>query len=79
MTEIKPHTINSFFVLLTKDGVRRDGKPGGYSRGTVNKISNVLSSILRTAVEWEVIDRNPCDNVRVQAEATQPYDTWETR
>ena len=70
LTEIKPHTINSFFVLLTKDGARRDGKPGGYARGTINKISNVLSSILRTAVEWEVIDRNPCDNVRVQAEAT---------
>ena len=70
LTEIKPHTINSFFVQLTKDGARRDGKPGGYARGTINKISNVLSSILRTAVEWEVVDRNPCDNVRVQAEAT---------
>lgn len=70
LTEIKPHTINSFFVQLTKDGARRDGKPGGYARGTINKISNVLSSILRTAVEWEVVGRNPCDNVRVQAEAT---------
>lgn len=70
LTDIKPHSINSFFVLLTKDGARRDGKPGGYARGTINKISNVLSSILRTAVEWEVIDRNPCNNVRVQAEAT---------
>ena len=28
----------------------------------------MLSSILRTAVEWEAIERNPCDAVRVKAE-----------
>ena len=30
------------------------------------KTRNVLSSMLRTAVEWEVIERNPCDKVRLQ-------------
>lgn len=68
LSEIKPHTVNAFFVSLTKDGSRHDGKPGGYSKGTINKVSNVLSSILRTAVEWEAIERNPCDAVRVKAE-----------
>ena len=70
LTEIKPHSINKFLVDLTKDGCRHDGKPGGYSKGTIHKISNVLSSILRTATEWEVIERNPCDPVRVKAEDT---------
>ena len=70
LTAIKPHTVNAFFVGLTKDGCRHDGKKGGYSKGTINKVSNVLSSILRTAVEWEVIERNPCDPVRVKAEDT---------
>ena len=28
------------------------------------KITAVLSSILRTATEWEVIASNPCDKVR---------------
>ena len=68
LSEIKPHTVNAFFVSLTKDGSRLDGKPGGYSKGTINKVSNVLSSILRTAVEWEAIERNPCDAVWVKAE-----------
>ena len=68
LSEIKPHTVNAFFVSLTKDGCRHDGKPGGYSKGTINKVSNVLSSILRTAVEWEATERNPCDAVRVKAE-----------
>lgn len=68
LTAIKPHTVNAFFVGLTKDGCRHDGKKGGYSKGTITKISAVLSSILQTAVLWEVIERNPCDAVRLKAE-----------
>ena len=70
LSEIKPHTVNAFFLSLTKDGARKDGKVGGYSKGSITKTRNVLSSILRTATEWEIIDRNPCDKVRVQAEST---------
>lgn len=68
LTELRPPNLNSFFVSMTKDGARRDGKPGGYSKGSITKTRNVLSSILRTAVEWEVIDRNPLDKVRLQAD-----------
>lgn len=70
LSEIKPHTLNAFFLSLTKDGARKDGKVGGYSKGSITKTRNVLSSILRTATEWGIIDRNPCDKVRVQAEST---------
>lgn len=68
LTELRPHVLNGFFVAQTKDGARQDGKPGGYSRASIAKTRNVLSSILRTAVEWEVLDRNPLDKVRIQAE-----------
>lgn len=70
LSELKPHNVNAFFASLTKDGVRKDGKPGGYSKATIIKTRNVLSSILRSAMEWEVIDTNPCDKVRLQAEDT---------
>ncbi len=66
LSELKPHRINAFFASLTKDGVRKDGKPGGYSKASIMKTRNVLSSMLRTAVEWEVIERNPCDKIRLQ-------------
>lgn len=66
LSEIRPATINSFLLSLGKPGVRKDGKPGGYSKSTIKKSFNVLSSILRTAAEWEVIDRNPCDNIRIR-------------
>lgn len=70
LTDIKPHTVNAFFVSMTKDGVRKDGKHGGYSKRTIAKTANVLSSIMKTAVDWEVINRNPCDRVRVRGEET---------
>lgn len=70
LSELRPHNLNAFFVSMTKDGARKDGKKGGYSKGSIAKTRNVLSSVLRTATEWEIIDRNPLDKVRLQAEET---------
>lgn len=65
MTEIRPAALNAYLVSLTKDGARQDGRPGGYSKGTIKKIQDAFSSVLRVAVEWEVIAKNPMDNVRI--------------
>lgn len=70
LSELRPHNLNAFFVAMTKDGARKDGKPGGYSKGSIAKTRNVLSSVLRTATEWEIIDRNPLDKVRAETEET---------
>ena len=64
LSAIKPHTLLSFYNSMLKDGVRKDGKSGGYSAATIRKTHNVLSSLLRSAVEWEVIEQNPCDKVK---------------
>lgn len=64
LSELRPATLNAAFVAMTKDGARRDGKPGGYSRATIKKTQDVLSSVLRTATEWEIIEKNPMDKVR---------------
>lgn len=63
LTDLRPAVLHSFFVGMTKDGARRDGKPGGYSKGSITKTRNVFSSILRTAVEWEVLDRKAVDTL----------------
>lgn len=70
LSELRPHNLNAFFVSMTKDGARKDGQKGGYSKGSIAKTRNVLSSVLRTATEWEIIDRNPLDKVRASAEDT---------
>ena len=65
--DLKPGILNSFFAGLAKDGARLDGKPGGYSKASITKTRNVVSAILRTATEWELIDRNPCEKVKLSA------------
>ena len=64
LSELRPATLNATFVAMTKDGARKDGKSGGYSRATIKKTQDVLSSVLRTAMEWEIIEKNPMDKVR---------------
>lgn len=78
LSDLKPHKVNSFFASLTEDGVRKDGKPGGYSKASIMKTRNVLSSILRTATEWEIIERNPCDKVRLQGVGAEEKVTFFT-
>lgn len=70
LTELKPAVLNSYFSSLTQDGARKDGKPGGYSKGTIAKAKNTLSSVLSTAVEWELIEKNPMERVHFNAEPT---------
>ena len=66
LSELKPHVINAFLISLSKDGARRDDKAGGYSKASIMKTRNVLSSILRTATEWEILEANQCSKVRLQ-------------
>lgn len=61
LSELKPTMLSSFFAGLAKDGARKDGKSGGYSSASIAKTRNVVSAILRTAVQMEVLDRNPCE------------------
>lgn len=63
LSNIKPIHIQSFYNNLLEDGVRRDGKKGGYSSATIRKYHNILRIMLKTAVRWQIIDSNPCDRV----------------
>ena len=67
LSDLKPGILNSFFAGLAKEGARKDGKPGSYSKASITKTRNVVSAILRTATEWELIDRNPCEKVKLTA------------
>lgn len=67
LSDLKPGILNSFFAGLAREGARKDGKPGGYSKASITKTRHVVSAILRTATEWELIDRNPCEKVKLSA------------
>lgn len=65
LSSLKPLHLQSFYNNLLEDGIRLDGKPGGYSPATIKKDHVVLSSMLSTAVQWQLIEFNPCDRVSV--------------
>lgn len=60
LAKIRPYDVSRFFVSLTKDGARKDGEKGGYSYESIRKAKTILSSVLSTAVKWEIIASNPC-------------------
>lgn len=63
LAKIQPIHIQTFYNNLSEDGVRADGKKGGYSPATIQKYHNILRKMLKTAVQWQIIDSNPCDRV----------------
>lgn len=63
LSRIQPMHLQSFYNNLLENGVRKDGKEGGYSPSTIKKCHAVISSILKTAVNWQIIEANPCDRV----------------
>ena len=65
LTEVKPAILSKFLASLAKDGARKDGKPGGYAKSSIIKTRNVISAIMNTAVEWGVLDNNPCRRVKL--------------
>lgn len=65
LAKLTPVNILSFLNTLMEDGIRKDGKPGGYSDRTIKYQLQILSSILQQAVYWQIIPENPCKRVKV--------------
>lgn len=65
LSKITPLQLQSFYNAMTKDGCRHNGKAGAYSHGTIKKTHVVLSSLLSTAVQWQILNDNPCAKVKI--------------
>lgn len=63
--DIKAYNITDYLKTLEKDGVRKDGKSGGYSEKTIRHHYMFIQTLLSFAVEREMIDLNPC--IRLKA------------
>ncbi|NMA63656.1 MAG: site-specific integrase [Syntrophomonadaceae bacterium] len=64
LEEIKPLHLLDYFSNLEEDGMRLDGKPGGMGPDSIAQCYKVLSSIYKCAVEWQVVQHNPCENIK---------------
>ena len=64
LADLKPLHLIHFYDNLTKDGVRADGKTGSYSTRTIKYQHQIISSILQTAVQWQILEDNIAKRVR---------------
>lgn len=64
ISEIRVLTIENYLNSLSKDGVRKDKKPGGYSEKTIRHHFMFLQTLLNYAVEWERLAVNPCTRMK---------------
>ena len=61
LSRIQPAHLNKLYNAMLKE--RRDGRPGGYSPTTVKRVHALISSIMGTAVKWNIVLDNPCERV----------------
>ena len=62
--KIKQVHLVQFYYNLQENGIRKDGKTGGLSAQTIKHHHNCISSILQSAVEWEIIPQNVANKVK---------------
>ncbi len=64
LNKLKPVHLIQFYNNLCEDGMRKDGKPGGLSGKTQLYYHHIISSILKDAVQWQIIENNPAEKVK---------------
>ena len=62
LSKIQPVHMNKLYKEMSEH--RLDGKDGGYSPTTIKRVHALISSILSTAAQWNVILSNPCERVK---------------
>lgn len=59
LNELNPTDISKFLNTLLKDGVRKDGRKGGYSNRTIQLQLQILNVMLNHAVIYKLLKENP--------------------
>ena len=63
LSKIKPLDIQSFTNTLLQSESRLDGRSGTLSPASIKRYHGIMRSIMRCAVQWQLIETNPCDRI----------------
>lgn len=81
LNKLQPTHLVEFYNNLREDGIRADGKPGGLSERTILHHHRLISSILTSAVQWQLILNNPASRVKppkVEKKEAKHFDIEQT-
>ena len=79
--KITPVHLMEFYANIQEEGIRLDGKAGKLSPTTIRHHHRLISSILNTAVQWQVLSTNPAARIkppRVPKKIAGCYDEQQT-
>lgn len=82
LDQVKPVHLIELYGNLAEDGIREDGKDGPLSDSTIQYHHRVISSIMSSAVQWQVITSNPASRVKppkVHTKHGKFYDEEQTK
>lgn len=61
LSRIQPTHLNKLYNTMLQE--RKDKGAGGYSPTTIKRVHALISSIMNTAVKWNIVLENPCERV----------------
>lgn len=64
LCQLQPIHLTAFYNNLREDGIRKDKKAGGLSPKTITHYHRLISTILETGVQWNLLANNPASRVK---------------
>jgi len=74
LSKILPLHLQTLYNKLLENGYTVNGKHKSYNANTIKRIHQIISSTLNTAVQWQLIDSNPCKRIKPPKVTRNPAD-----
>lgn len=64
VSAIQPLHLQKLYSTMQEQGYTKNGKQYPYSPTTIKRVHQIISSSLNVAVQWQIIESNPCQRVK---------------
>lgn len=78
LSELQPLHITRLYNKMAETGYTRNGKHMDYSPSTIKRVHQIINSSLNTAVQWQLIESNPCERAKPPKSAKIQKDNYLT-
>lgn len=72
LARIQPLHIQEFYDNLQQNGYVKNGQHKEYKSSTIKRIHQIVSSSLNIAVQWQLIESNPCNRIKPPKSTRNP-------
>lgn len=70
--KVSKRDIVAMFNAIIEEGYQSKGEKHQYQYKTLRRILNIVNIVFKTAVEWGVIEKNPCEHYKIPNTVPRP-------